>query len=111
MTRRFATALLALFTWFVIAPPMATAHEGHVHKILGTVTMAAPDHVMLKDKNGKDVTVHVTDKTRIRQDGKPAGSDAIKNGMRVVVGALTVKEQGADKLMAQTIDLGPATAK
>jgi len=36
------------------------AHEGHEHKVMGTVTMAAADHLMLKDKDGKDVTVKVT---------------------------------------------------
>jgi len=29
-------------------------------KVLGTVTMAAADHVMRKDRDGKDVTVKVT---------------------------------------------------
>ena len=29
------------------------AHEGHEHKVMGTVTMAAADHVMLKDRTEK----------------------------------------------------------
>ena len=37
-----------------------SAHEGHEYKVMGPVTMAAADHVMLKDKDGKDVTVKVT---------------------------------------------------
>jgi len=33
---------------------------GADHTVMGTVTMAAADHVMLKDKDGKDVTILVT---------------------------------------------------
>jgi hypothetical protein len=45
------------------------AHEGHDHKVMGTVTLAAADHVM-PDKDGKDVTVHVTKDTKVKS--KPA---------------------------------------
>ena len=41
-------------------------HEGHDHKVLGTVTMAAADHVMVKDRDGKDVTVLVTKATKVK---------------------------------------------
>jgi hypothetical protein len=33
---------------------------------MGTVTMAAADHVMLKDRAGKDVTVKVTRDTKVK---------------------------------------------
>jgi hypothetical protein len=36
------------------------AHEGHDHTIMGTVTMTAADHVMLKDKDGKDIIITAT---------------------------------------------------
>jgi hypothetical protein len=51
MTRRFTLSLIALFALAIVP---ALAHPGHDHKILGTVTMAAADHVMVKDKAGKD---------------------------------------------------------
>jgi hypothetical protein len=38
---------------FLVGPLQTRAHEGHDHKVLGTVTMAAADHVMLKDKDSK----------------------------------------------------------
>ena len=50
MTTRFAAILLA---FAILAPGSSArlfAHEGHEHKVMGTVTMAAADHVMLKDK-------------------------------------------------------------
>ena len=49
MTRR---VILALFAACALSTVPALAHPGHDHKILGTVTMAAADHVMVKDKAG-----------------------------------------------------------
>jgi hypothetical protein len=65
MVRRTAIALVALVA-LALTSNAVMAHEGHDHKIMGTVTMAAADHVMLKDKDGKDVTVTVTKDTKVR---------------------------------------------
>ena len=82
------------------------AHERHEHKILGTVTMAAADHVMLKDKNGKDVTVKVTKDTKVK--AKPAVKvEAIKLGTRVVVTAIEAKDK---TLTAKLIEVGQPEA-
>ncbi len=105
MTRRFGIALVALFVLSVAGGSSALAHEGHAHKVLGTVTMAASDHVMLKDKDGKDVTVLITKTTKVLRDKKPMKIEDIKSGMRVVVTAVTEKE----KLVATTIELGAVT--
>jgi hypothetical protein len=106
MTRRLALTLAVLFTLAAAAP--ALAHPGHEHKILGTVTMAAPDHVMLTDKDGKDVTVHITKDTKVLRDKKPMTVADIKIGMRVVVTAVTEKEKGQEKSIARVIVLGAA---
>ena len=66
--------------------------------------MAAPDHVMLTDKDGKDVTVHITKDTKVLRDKKPMTGADIKTGMRVVVTAVTEKE----KSIARVIVLGAA---
>ena len=109
MTRRFT---LSLFAAFALAIVPALAHPGHDHKILGTVTMAAADHVMLKDKDGKDVTVYINADTKVLQARKPMKVEDIKSGMRIVVTAVTLEEKGGDKLVAKTIELGtPATSK
>ena len=50
MTRRL---IVAVFTVLAVLPLQALAHEGHDHQVLGTVTMAAADHVMIKTKDGK----------------------------------------------------------
>jgi hypothetical protein len=106
MLRRFAITMLAVFVLAVAGRNLAFAHDGHQHKVLGTVTMAASDHVMLKDKDGQDVTVHITKDTKVLKDKKAMKVEDIKTGMRVVVTAVTEKE----KMVAKTIELGAAQA-
>jgi hypothetical protein len=105
MKRLFATIL----TFAVLALGSGArllAHEGHEHKVMGTVTMAAADHVMLKDKDGKDVTVKVTKDTKVK--ATPAVKvEEIKVGARVVV---TAVEQKDKSLTAKTIEVGAVAA-
>lgn len=105
MVRRTAIALVALFA-LTLPGPAVLAHEGHDHKIMGTVTMAAADHVMLKDKDGKDVTVKVTKDTKVKS--KPASKvEEIKAGTRVVITATQAKDKS---FTAKTIEVGVTTA-
>lgn len=71
MTRRFGTALPALFVLTAGGWTATFAHEGDKHKVLGTVTTAASQRVMIKDKDGKDVTVHITKDTKVLKDKRP----------------------------------------
>ena len=105
MTRRLMLAVIATVAVF---PLQALAHEGHDHKVLGTVTMAAADHVMLKDKDDKDVTVYLTRETKVLKDKKPMKVEDIKTGLRVVITATTVKENGVEKMVAKQVELGAA---
>ena len=80
------------------------AHEGHTHKVMGTITMAMADHVMLKDKADKEVTIKVTKATKVK--AKPAIKvEEIKPGTRVVV---TAVEQKDKSLTATLIEVGAA---
>jgi len=109
MVRHFTMALIALFTVALATSSALQAHEGHNHKIMGTVTMAAADHVMLKDRDGKDVTVKVTKDTKIKS--KPVLKvEEIKAGTRVVISATQAKDKS---FTARTIEVGvaPAAAK
>lgn len=104
MVRHLAMALIALFTLTVGSSTAVRAHEGHDQKIMGTITMAAADHVMLKDKDGKDVTVKVTKDTKVKS--KPAMKvEEIKVGTRVVVTATQEKDKS---FTAKTIEVGAA---
>lgn len=106
MNRRDLFALTVLLAIMLGVAPFA--HPGHDHKVMGTVTMAAADHVMVKDKAGKEVTVHINAETKVVQAKKAMKVEDIKAGMRVVVTAVTVKEKDAEKLVAKTIELGTA---
>jgi hypothetical protein len=103
MTRHFTLALLTI-ALLATAPSRATAHEGHDHKVLGTVTMAAADHLMLEDRSGKPVTILVTKETKVK--ATPALKvEEIKPGTRVVVTATMQKDK---TLKAKTIEVGAA---
>lgn len=106
MTRRFAITFLALFALSAVTGGRLLAHPGHEHKVLGTVTMAAPDHVMLKNAEGKDVTIQITKETKIVRAKKSMKIEDIQAGMRVVVTAVTENEQ----MTARVIELGAAPA-
>jgi hypothetical protein len=106
MMKRFSALLLA---FAVLTPGVSArllAHEGHEHKVMGTVTMAAADHVMLKDKDGKDVMVKVTKDTKVK--AKTAVKvEEIKVGTRVVVTAVEEKDKS---MTAKSIEVGAAPA-
>ena len=106
MTRRMAAALIAMSAAMVAVGSGVRAHEGHDHKIMGTITMAAVDHVMLKDTDGKDITVQVTKDTKVRS--KPTMKvEEIKAGTRVVITATQEKDK---TFKAKTIEVGVVTA-
>ena len=103
---RMSAILLALAILVFGSGAHLFAHEGHEHKVMGTVTMAAADHVMLKDRDGKDVTIKVTKDTKIK--AKPAIKvEAMKIGTRVVI---TVVEEKDKSMTAKNIEVGAAPA-
>jgi hypothetical protein len=109
MTRRLFSVLLMLGVLVIGAGDGLLAHDGHDHKVMGTVTMAAADHVMVKDKEGKEVTVQVTKATKVKSK-PPMKVEDIKVGTRVVITASMEKDKS---LKAKTIEVGvaPAAAK
>ena len=106
MTRRLAAAFVVLTAMAFGSRVQVLAHEGHEHKVMGTVTMAAVDHVMLKDKDGKDVTIKVTKDTKVK--AKPMiRPEQITAGTRVVISAVEEKDK---TMTATTIEVGVAAA-
>ena len=99
---RLAGCFAAVLPWGGVV----SAHDGHLHRVMGTITMAAADHVMLKTAQGKDVTMQVTEKTKITKGKAAATIDDLKVGTRVVVTPVSEKEP----LLAATIQVA-TTAK
>lgn len=110
MTRRLAFVGVAAITLAIATGAPLLAHPGHPHKMMGTVTMATPDHLMMKTTDGKDATVQITADTKILKKKKKAMTvDDLKPGVRVVVTAL----MDENVMTAKTIEIGAAatTAK
>lgn len=98
MTRtRIVLTTLALA--ILITSTAAFAHPNH--KIMGTVTMAAADHVMIKTKDGKVHTVKVVKTTKVTREKTPMKAEDIPVGARIV--ATTVSDED---LTAKTIEVG-----
>jgi hypothetical protein len=106
MTRRFLLATILAVTFGAWSP--ALGHPGHGQKVLGTVTMVAADHVMVKTPDGKDTTVQINKNTKFVRAKKAMTAGDMKVGMRVVIAAVT--DDDDDKLIAQTVELGRAPA-
>ena len=107
--KRWSMLVLALGVVTFAGGTRVFAHVGHEHKVMGTVTMAAADHVMLKDKDGRDVVVKVSADTKVKAKSALKVQE-IKPGTRIVVSAVEEKDKS---LTAKTIEVGvaPATAK
>ena len=111
MTRRALLTLTVMGLCLAGGLP-ALAHEGHEHKVMGTVTMIAADHVMLDDTNKKNVTVYLKPDTKVVHGKMAMKVTDIKKDMRIVVTAVTEKVKGKDRMFATSIEMGVSkTAK
>ncbi len=109
MTRRLVFLFAALTAVAVLNGPALFAHPGHELKVMGTVTMAAADHVMLKDPQSKDHTFQINADTKVLREKKAAKVSDLKAGMRIVVTAVSMDDDDK-KFLATVIELGPASA-
>jgi len=82
MTYRILVLALALV---LATPAIGLAHKGHDHKLMGTVTMVAPDHVMMKTIDGKQITVTVNAKTKVLKGKTAVKLTDVTEGTRVVM--------------------------
>ncbi len=108
MTRRRALYLVASVALVIGFASLLEAHPGHEQKVMGTVTMTAADHIMLKTPEGKDTTVQINADTKYTRAKKAMKAADVKVGMRIVISADT--DEDDDKLIAKVIELGPAPA-
>lgn len=82
-------------------PSAALAHEGHAHKMMGTITAVHGEmkHVEIKTTAGKSDGFYVSDTTKYLQGSKAIALSDLKPGQRVVVTATTE----GDKMTATTV--------
>ena len=108
MIRRSALTLLVVLAVILGAASAPQAHPGHEQKVMGTVTMTAADHIMLKTPEGKDTTVQINADTKYTRAKKAMKAADLKVGMRIIISAVT--DDDDDKWIAKVIELGPAPA-
>lgn len=89
-------------------PAAGLAHEGHMHKALGTIVSVQGEKVEIKTTDGKALTVLLDDKTVITRGKDKLQPTALKAGDRV-----SLEYMEAKKIMtAHSIKLGTTqTAK
>ena len=94
----------------LLLPVAARAHQGHVHKVLGTVASVQGNRVDVKGTDGKVVTVLLNAKTAITRGKAKADVAALKVGERVSVDYLQEKNTNTAKTV-KLAELPPAAAK
>ena len=102
MNRRYVIGL-ALAAALAV-PAYARAHEGHAHKVMGTVTTRHENHLEVRTKDGKTVTITLTEKTSIVRGKQKLDLSALKEGERVVVDV----GNGKAPMTAREVKLGAA---
>lgn len=80
---------------------VAFAHPNH--KIAGTVTMVAADHIMLKERDGKEQTIKLVETTKVTRNKKPMKAADIAVGTRVVATVVSHSD-----LTGKLIEVGAA---
>src|SRR5436190_13573555 len=90
----------------LVVPVVARAHEGHAHKVMGTVSSIDGKNLMVKTTDGKTVMVMLDAKTKITQGKNKLDASALKVGDRV----LAEGPEEKDMIMAATVKVGEAPA-
>jgi hypothetical protein len=101
--KKFAFAVLLT----LVVAPFVSAHEGHDHKIMGTLAAVHDHSVDVKGTDGKLSTITLNDKTKILHGTMAMKIADLKTGDRVVV---TATGGGKDPFVAKEIKIGAATA-
>ena len=86
-------------------PLAAGGHDGHVHRIMGTVMARDAKHVEVKTPSGEVLSIAITGKTTALRNKKKVDLNEVQVGLRVVVDI----GNGEDPLQAGDIQVGATT--
>jgi len=90
----------------LVLPGVARAHEGHLHKALGTIASVQGEHVAIKTTDGKSVTVMLDKQTLVTRGKDKLDATALKVGTRVSVDYMEENKM----LMARAVKLATTAA-
>lgn len=96
--------IASLFLIVLLASSAALAHGG-MGNLLGTVKEVTEGHMVVTTKDGHEVTVHLTEKTKYEKASKAA---AIRD---VVAGARVSVKLEKDGKTAATVKIGSSRSK
>ena len=82
----------------LVVPGVARAHEGHPHKVMGTVSAVTATQMQLKTPEGKIVTATLNPKTTFARGKQKVDATAVKVGDRVVVEVASEKDMIASSV-------------
>ncbi len=80
----------------------AFAHDGHIHRIMGTVTARDAKHLEVKTPSGENLSIAITPKTTATRNKRKVALSEVQVGRRVVVAI----GNGEDPLQAGEIQVG-----
>ena len=88
----------------LIAAERLSAHEGHLHKVMGTVTEIDATRVQVDTQEGKKLTFLLTPDTKYLKGKKAAAPSDVTAGARVVLSVVQKdgKESVTEVLLGAT---------
>lgn len=104
MKKNWIVALVMIAA--LVLPVVARAHEGHMHKALGTIASVQGEHVTIQTTDGKTVTVMLEKKTTVTRGKDKLDATALKVGERISVDYMEANKM----MMAHAIKLATTTA-
>ena len=99
---RTTSLVASILAAALLIPAFARAHDGHAHKIMGTITARDDKHVQVRTPSGENLSIEVNAKTVVTKDKKKVGLAEVQTGRRVVVDI----GNGEDPLIAREIQVG-----
>lgn len=103
---KFVSGVLFLVFAFAIAPGVL-AHEGHLHRLMGTVAAVHGERLQVKATTGETSEVVVNAKTKIVRGATAQKTSDITPGERIVVMMTESKDPAGKALLtAKEIRLG-----
>jgi hypothetical protein len=88
----------------LLTVPVVRAHEGHEHKIMGTIAAIRAGALDIKATTGKTASVILTEKTKIVRGTAAVKAADLKVGERVVATATETKEK---TMLAKDVRVAP----
>jgi hypothetical protein len=101
-----------VFVAVLACASVALAHEGHLHKVMGTVVAADVSKLDVKGSDGKTLSLVVDAATKVARGTTVIKAADLKAGERVVAAYMPMKgPNGAEMLMAKDVKAAaPASA-